>query len=374
MSAILATEKIKEDVKIRSLTVSAYRVPTEGPESDGTLSWDSTTVVLVELEAGGIVGIGYTYASETTAVFIDKELRSIVTGRNVFHIPAIIADMKAVIRNQGMSGIAMMAISAVDIALWDLKAKLLDLPLYVLLGARSLHMPLYGSGGFTNYTIDQLQKQLAEWDQMDMFAVKMKVGSAPRNDIERVKAVRDAIAQDTALYVDANGAYNTKQALHMAEEFAAHDVSWLEEPISSDNIDDLLLLRNRAPACIQIAAGEYGYIPQYYETMISPQAVDVLQADASRCGGISGFLDIGTTCATLEILFSSHCAPLAHLHAALTLPDFYIAEYFHDHALIEERFFESAVRIEKGHMIPDEQSPGLGIELKRKDIEKFKLS
>ncbi|ELR73117.1 Mandelate racemase [Fulvivirga imtechensis AK7] len=373
MGFSLATTEIAETIQIGGLTVTTCSVPTDGPESDGTLTWNCTTIVLVEIEAGGQYGLGYTYASEATATYIVKELQKHVVGKNIFHIPAIIAGLKAGIRNQGMSGIAMMAISAIDIALWDLKAKIFGQPLFRLLGARSEGMPLYGSGGFTNYSTEQLQGQLASWEEKGMKAVKMKIGREPKKDPERVKVARTALCSKTDLYVDANGAYNVKEALSMAEKFAGQQVTWFEEPVSSDNLEGLRYLRDRAPASIQIAAGEYGYIPQYFQHMIFPRAIDVLQADATRCGGISGFLDIGTTCATLEIPFSSHCAPLAHLHAALALPEFYIAEYFHDHTRIEKIFFESAATIEKGYMFPDEQSPGLGIELKHKDIEKYKL-
>lgn len=373
MSENLATPEVRERVGIQDLKASVYKVPTDGPESDGTLDWDSTTVVLVELKAADTIGFGYTYASEATAIFIKKELQDLLIGRDVFQIPSIIADLKIIVRNQGMSGVAMMAISAIDIALWDLKAKILELPLFKLLGARTERMPLYGSGGFTNYSIDRLQQQLGNWAESGMSAVKMKVGRQAEKDLERVQAAREAIGEYPNLYVDANGAYNTKQALTMAEEFAKHQVTWFEEPVSSDNVESLRFLRNRAPAMVKIVAGEYGYIPQYYETLVQPPAVDVLQADASRCGGISGFIQIGMMCSSLDMLYSSHCVPLVHLHAAISLPEFFIAEYFYDHVRIENIFFESSAKVEEGHLVPDQYTPGIGIEFKHSDAEKYKI-
>ena len=352
--------------------VSAYTVPTDGPESDGTLTWDSTTMVLVELEAGGKTGLGYTYADASVARLIDKTLRKVVEGEDAMQIPAIWQKMVAHIRNNGNSGLTHMAIAAIDIALWDLKAKLLDLPLASLLGMAKNDMLLYGSGGFTSYSVERLQKQLGGWVDAGIGFVKMKIGREPEQDVARAKAAKEAIGEGT-LFVDANGAYSAKQAIALAHEFDALGVTWFEEPVSSDDLAGLRFIREHAPRAMNIAAGEYGFNLTYFERMLDAGAVDVLQADATRCGGITGFLRAGAVCLAHHLPFSSHCAPALHLHPALALPNFHIAEYFYDHVRIEKMFFDEVPEPKNGKLAPDLSRPGLGLDFKRKDAVKYEL-
>lgn len=357
---------------IQKLTVSAYTVPTDGPESDGTLQWDSTTMVLVELEAGGKIGLGYTYADASVAVLIDKTLRKVVEGEDVMQIPAIWQKMVAQIRNNGNSGLTHMGIAAVDVALWDLKAKLLDLPLASLLGMAKSDMLVYGSGGFTWYSVERLQEQLGGWTEAGIGFVKMKIGREPDQDVARAKAAKEAIGEGT-LFVDANGAYSAKQAIAMAHEFDALGVSWFEEPVSSDDLAGLRFIREHAPRAMNIVAGEYGFNLTYFERMLDAGAVDILQADATRCGGITGFLRAGTVCEAHHMPFSSHCAPAMHLHPALALPNFYIAEYFYDHVRIEKMVFDGVPEPKDGKLTPDLSRPGLGLDFKRKDAASYKI-
>ncbi len=208
-------------------------------------------------------------------------------------VPAAWEAMVHAIRNLGRPGICSMAIAAVDSCLWDLKARLLDVPLVTLLGAAHDGAPVYGSGGFTSYSTAQLQKQLGGWVAEGIPRVKMKIGAHPDQDLDRVRAARQAIGPEPELFVDANGAYSRKQALDFADAFTEFGVSWFEEPVSADDLAGLHLLRDRAPAGMEIAAGEYGYDLWYFRRMLEAEAVDVLQADATRCAGITGFLQVG---------------------------------------------------------------------------------
>src|SRR5579884_2436839 len=257
-----------DEVSIETIDVSAYKIPTDAPESDGTYAWDATTLVVVEASAGGKRGIGYTYADTATARLTGDMLAKVVQGRNAMDIPGCWAAMVHAIRNLGRPGIASMAISAVDVALWDLKGRLLDLSLVDLLGAVRDAVPVYGSGGFTSYSIGQLQAQLRGWVGQGIPRVKMKIGTHPADDLGRVRAARDAIGPDAALYVDANGAYSRKQALAQAQAFREYGVVWFEEPVSSDDLDGLHLIRDRGPAGMDIAAGEYGYDLWYFRHML----------------------------------------------------------------------------------------------------------
>jgi L-alanine-DL-glutamate epimerase-like enolase superfamily enzyme len=359
--------------KIEKLAVSCYTVPTESPESDGTLKWEKTTLVLVEARAGGVAGIGYSYADVSTGKLIESLLGNVVVDRNAFDIPGAHAAMRHQIRNLGRPGIVSMAISAVDNALWDLKARLLNVSLAALLGSVRDGAEIYGSGGFTSYSIGKLQEQLGGWAAEGLTAVKMKIGRDPAADLERVRAAREAIGPEVRLFVDANGAYSRKEALAQAEKFAALDVRWFEEPVSSDDLEGLRFLRDRAPAGMDIAAGEYGYDSGYFRDMLAAGAIDVLQADATRCAGITGFMEAGTLCGAFQIPFSFHCAPTLHAAPACAVPSFRIGEYFFDHARIEQMLFDGALRPKNGKLVPDRSQPGFGLEFKRADAARFSV-
>lgn len=363
----------RERVAIDRLAVSVYTVPTDHPESDGTFAWTSTTMVLVEASAGDETGLGYSYTHRAAASLIEHTLADIVLGRSAFDVDGAWDAMLHAIRNLGRPGIASSAIAAVDIALWDLEAHLLGLPLVTLLGAVRDATPVYGSGGFTSYSIRQLCQQLAGWVRQGIPRVKMKVGTDPHDDPERVRAARDAIGPGAELFVDANGAYSRKQALGFAELFAESGVSWFEEPVTSDDLDGLRLMRDRAPAGMDIAAGEYGYDLWYFRRMLDSGAVDVLQADATRCAGITGFMRAGTLCEARSLPFSAHTAPSVHAHPACAIPTLRHVEYFHDHARIERMLFDGALEPLRGELRPDRSRPGLGLTLKRADAARFAI-
>src|SRR5579883_2806898 len=309
-------------VPIERLDVSAYKIPTDSPEADGTYAWNATTLVLVEVSGGGKRGLGYTYADAATATLIQTMLAEVVQGHDALAVPGAWEQMVRAIRNLGRPGIASMAIAAVDVALWDLKARILGLPLASLLGMARAAVPVYGSGGFTTYAHEQLQKQLGDWVRQGIKQVKMKIGTHPEDDLDRVRAAREAIGQHAKLMVDANGAYSRKQALAQAQAFAEYGVIWFEEPVSSDDLLGLRLMRDHAPAGMDIAAGEYGYDLVYFRRMLEAGAVDVLQADGSRCAGITGFLRAGTLAAAYALQLSAHCAPSLHLHPCCAIPNF----------------------------------------------------
>ena len=360
-------------VPVDALEVRAYQVPTDAPESDGTYEWRATTLVVVEITAGGTSGLGYTYADTATETLIHDLLAPVVRGRNAMNVAGAWSAMVAAIRNLGRPGIASMAISAVDTALWDLKARLLELPLVTLLGAVHDAVAVYGSGGFTSYTIKQLQEQLAGWVASGIARVKMKIGRDRSADSHRVRAARQAIGNEAQLFVDANGAYSRKEALGSARVFATLGVTWFEEPVSSDDLEGLRLIRDLGPAGMDIAAGEYGYDLFYFRRMLEAGAVDVLQADVTRCGGITEFLRIGALCQARSLPLSAHCAPTLHISVACALPNIRHLEYFHDHDRIEHMLFDGAPVPRGGKLSPDLSRPGLGIEFKRKDAQRYAI-
>lgn len=356
---------------IEGVTVSAFLVPTDKPESDGTLRWTSTGVVVVEVEAGGVAGLGYSYTTPAAAGIVRDTLLPAIDGGPALDVPRLWHAMHAAIRNLGAQGVTSSAIAAVDVALWDLKARLLGVPLALLLGRVRNDVPVYGSGGFTSYGDHELAEQLAAWAEAGMERVKMKVGRWPADDPARVAVAREAIGPDVGLMVDANGGYTRKQALRLAERFAELDVLWFEEPVSSDDLNGLRLVRDRAPAGMEVTAGEYGFDLAYFQRMLDADAVDVLMADATRCRGITGFLRVAALCDGAQIPLSAHAAPALHLHAALAAPGLRDIEWFHDHARIERLFFDGAQEPRDGVLRPDLSRLGHGLVLKRGDAADF---
>ncbi|MEO7560856.1 MAG: enolase C-terminal domain-like protein [Nitrosospira sp.] len=357
--------------RIAEVRVSAFTIPTATPESDGTFEWNATTLVVVEIDGGGKTGIGFTYADTATAKLIHDMLADIVIGRHALDVGDCWNAMVAAIRNLGRPGICSMAIAAVDNALWDLKARILGLPLVSLLGPVRTAVRIYGSGGFTSYSLAELQKQLAGWASSGITCVKMKIGREPGKDVARVTAAREAIGENTELFVDANGAYSRKQALTMAFLFAESGVSWFEEPVSSDDLEGLRLMRDGAPPGMDISAGEYGYESGYFRRMLQAGAIDVLQADATRCAGISGFMQAAALCQGFNLPLSSHCAPSIHIHPCCATTPVRHLEYFYDHVRIEKMLFDGAIEPKDGLLTPDLTRPGLGLEFKRTDAARY---
>jgi L-alanine-DL-glutamate epimerase-like enolase superfamily enzyme len=352
---------------IESASVAAYTIPTDKPESDGTLEWTATTLVLVRCRAGGQDGIGYGYADTGTAKLIHDKLLPLLAGQDALATNARWLDMAIALRNLGRPGICAMAIAAVDTALWDVKAKCLGVSLATLLGTARHAIPVYGSGGFTSYSVAELQEQLSSWARAGFGMVKMKIGREPEADPERVRLAAHAVGRNTRLFVDANGAYTRKQALAFAERFADQGVAWFEEPVSSDDLAGLRLLRDRGPGGMAISAGEYGYDLPYFRRMLEAQAVDVLQADATRCAGITGFLGVSALCEAFGVPLSSHCAPALHLPLCCACRPAVHLEWFHDHVRIERMLFDGAPHPVRGMLSPDDSRPGLGLEFKEGD-------
>lgn len=273
---------------VENLTVSVYRIPTDLPGGDATLTWGATTLVLVEAVAAGVTGLGFTYGSPATAPVVEHELADLVIGHDAFDVPAANDRMSRALRNAGRPGIAAGAVSAVDTALWDLKARLLGLPLLRLLGAARTEVAVYGSGGFTTYDDAQLVEQLRGWTDQGIDRVKIKIGESwgrqEARDLHRTALVRRTVGDTAELYVDANGGYTRKQAIRVAAAMSGLGVTWLEEPVSSDDLTGLREVRDAVTA--DVAAGEYGYDLPYFARMAASDAVDCLQADVTRCGGI----------------------------------------------------------------------------------------
>jgi L-alanine-DL-glutamate epimerase-like enolase superfamily enzyme len=360
------------DAALERVAVSAYTVPTDEPESDGTLEWDSTTIVLVEVEGGGERGLGYTYGAVATGKLVEEKLADVVIGRDLGDVHGAWVAMGRALRNIGRPGLGSMAIAAVDIALWDLHARLLDRPLSTVLGAVRDEVPIYGSGGFTSYSPDRVGEQLGGWVAAGIPRVKMKVGREPEADPARIDAARRAIGNEGELFVDANGAFERQAALEWAARYAQEwDVTWFEEPVSSADFGGLRLLREQSPPELEIAAGEYAYVRRDFENLLEAGAVDCLQADVTRCGGFSGLLEAAQLAGDHGLEISGHCAPAASAPVLCAVGRLRHLEWFHDHVRVEALLFDGVPEPAGGVIRPDLERPGLGLELKRADAARF---
>lgn len=361
--------------KITAGRVSAYTIPTDKqPETDGTAEWNSTTIVIVELTSQDVTGLGYSYANEAAAKVAEELIRKAILGNDAFDIQALHSSMDRKVRNWGRPGLVASAISAVDTCLWDVKARLLRLPLLGLLGKVRDEIQAYGSGGFTSYTEKELINQLTGWAEEGLSCVKMKIGTHPEKDVPRVKAVQKALDGKAQLYVDANGAYDRQQALHKAQQFGDLGVTWFEEPVTSDDRIGLHFMVERAPAVMKIAAGEYNYTLDDARLLIEAQAVDVLQSDVTRCGGVTNFIKIGHLCDIAHYPYSAHTAPSIHATLCCALSPAMNVEYFYDHVRIEHMIFDGAITAKKGMLAPNLSEHGFGLTLKGSDAEKYKVS
>ncbi|MGH3852276.1 MAG: enolase C-terminal domain-like protein [Pseudonocardiaceae bacterium] len=366
-----------DEVTVERLSAAVYVIPTDAPEADGTFAWDSTTLVVVHAAGGGRTGVGYTYAGAGCKAVVDGPLATAVTGRAVLDVPGAWQAMVTAVRNLGRPGLVSCAISAVDTALWDLKGALLDLPVCGLLGITREEVPIYGSGGFTTYDDATAAAQLQRWvDDWSIPRVKIKIGESggtrvPR-DLARIAFARKVIGPDVELYVDANGGYSRKQAIRVAHAMADSDVTWFEEPVSSDDLAGLREVRDQSTP--DTAAGEYGYDLAYFARMVNAQAVDCLQVDVTRCGGITDWLRAAAVAAAHNLQVSGHCAPNLHAHVAAAVPNLRHLEYFHDHHRIETMLFDGALSPRGGALRPDRTRPGLGLVFKRNDAEQFRMA
>jgi L-alanine-DL-glutamate epimerase-like enolase superfamily enzyme len=362
---------------VEAVRAAAYTVPTDGPEADGTLDWSSTTAVVVTVTAAGLTGTGWSYTAPAAAHVVTDLLRGVVVGLDAEDMGGAFVAMRKAARNILVPGLVTAAISAVDLALWDLKARLYQTSLSGLFGRVREKVAIYGSGGFTTYDDDRMRDQLRGWVKHDgVRYAKIKIGEdwgrREARDLHRIEVARDAIGPDVELFVDANGAYSVKQAVRVAKAAAVAGVElrWFEEPVSSDDLPGLAAVRSMVD--VEVAAGEYGNDPQYFRTMCAAGAIDCLQLDATRCGGFTGFLAGAAVADAFGYQVSAHCAPQLHAHVAAAVPNLRHVEWFADHVRLDPMLFDGTLAPAGGVVRPDPAVPGHGMKL-RPDADQYRV-
>jgi L-alanine-DL-glutamate epimerase-like enolase superfamily enzyme len=342
---------------IEDLQAQAYRFPTPCPESDGTLTWEATTMVLARVRGGDVEGLGWTYADPGCVPVITGPMAEVIVGRPLLDVPARWLAMQQRFRNLGRPGLASCALSAVDIALWDAAAQHLDVPVSRLLGRCRDEVPVYGSGGFTSLSEDELVDQLRNWvTRQQLPRVKIKIGegwgSRIDRDLDRIRLARHTVGAGVELFVDANGGYTLGQARRMSRALDEFGVTWFEEPVSSDDLAGLDGLRGWCTA--DVAAGEYGYDLSYFARMAP--VVDCVQVDVTRCGGFTEWRRIAGLAAGLGREVSAHCAPNLSVHAGAATLNFRHIEWFVDHDRIETEVFDGCADPRGGTASPSDRA------------------
>jgi L-rhamnonate dehydratase len=364
------TGRVMDDApRIEALEVETFRVLT-GRNHHGHLDWETATVVTVHARAGSVTGLGWTYASRAAAILIDDTLKDVVVGLSAFDVGRAHAAMNRALRNVGRRGVGAMALSAIDVALWDLKARLLQKPLVELFGAVRDSVEVYGSGGASNLEGAALVEHLGKWIACGMERVKVRIGTNPASDRARVCTAHNVLPHGMELLVDAGGAYEPKHAIDVAAWLDDEvDVRWLEEPCAADDLDGLARVRDNVR--MDVAAGQYAETDDDVTRLIP--LVDCLQADATRCGGISGFLDVAARCQAAHLPLSANAASQLHAHVGCAAPTLRHVEHHFEHTRVDTLLFDGCLSPVRGTLTPDRARHGHGLTLKRADADRFRV-
>jgi len=324
----------------------------------------------------GIEGLGTSAGSTAVQAVVEDSLKEVLIGEDPFNIEKLWNLMFWTVRGVGRKGIAFCAISALDIALWDLKAKALNLPLYRLLGPYTDTVPVYGSGGWTNFSESELVAEQVGYVERGFPRVKMKVGKdfgmSEDEDVKRLAAVRKAVGDDVEIYVDANNGYYAKQAIRMSQIFEQFDVKWFEEPVLADDIEGLSVISQSTT--IPVATGEHEYTKYGFKELISRGGADIVQPDIGRVGGVTEWMKVAHIAHGFNLPVAPHAYQLIHLHVACATPNLKVVEYLGVSDQSDRVWYTEFPEPVNGMWSPYPDRPGLGLELDPDVVKKFKVN
>ena len=324
----------------------------------------------------GLQGLGLGGGAQAAREVIERTLKPILVGQNPLHIEKIWDDLFWAVRGVGRKGLAFCAISAVDVALWDLKAKFFEVPLYQLLGPYTEVVPIYGSGGWTHFNLDELLAEQSGYVERGMKSVKMKVGKdfgqSEQEDIQRLAAIREAVGDDIEILIDANNGYYAKQAIRMAKAFEPYRVGWFEEPVLADDIEGLAAVARAID--IPVATGEHEYTKYGFKDLIARGGADIVQPDVGRVGGITEWLKVAHLAHAFNLPVAPHAYQLVHLHLACATPNLRIVEYLGAVEAADKIFYTEFPQPDPdGMWAPYPDKPGLGLELDPTAVKKYSV-
>lgn len=354
--------------KIKKVDVHLVSTQVKGGFQDATRNVEMIGYTIVRITTDqGLEGFGVTYhevGGEATKSLIINNIAPKLIGRDPLETEVIWQEMFHYLRGIGRKGLMFCALSAVDIALWDLKGKIFEIPLYRLLGGNKTKIPVYGSGGWTSYSDEHLVEEMkgivAQGYQIIKFKVGVNGGDTPLKDVERVRKVREAVGPDIKILLDANNCWDAATAVQFANRVREYNISLLEEPVFADDIRGLAKFKRGTD--IPLATGEHEYTKFGARDLVLNEAADIIQCDGTRAGGYTEMLKIAAITQAWNLKFAPHAMENIHIHLISAVPN---ALYLERLLLFEE--LTSSVYInppmpENGFMeIPD--LPGLGLEL-----------
>ena len=321
----------------------------------------------------GLEGLSPSGGGRAGQTLIEGTFKELLVGQDPLNIEKIWDDLFWCVRGVGRKGLAFCALSAVDVALWDLKAKHFNVPLYQLLGPYTDSVPVYGSGGWTNFNTEELVAEQTGYVERGFKAVKMKVGKdfgmSEREDIQRLAAVREAVGDDIEIYIDANNGYYAKQAIYMGKAFEEYRVGWFEEPVLADDIDGLAAIAKAID--IPVATGEHEYTKFGFKELIARGGADIVQPDVGRVGGITEWMKVAHLAHAFNLPVAPHAYQLIHLHLACATPNLKVVEYLGIAEESDKTVYKEWSPPKDGMWSPDPNKLGLGLELDPEAVEKY---
>src|SRR5579885_655069 len=362
-------------MKITAITTEEFRWPRHKPISNGKHTYTHSGLALVKIETdAGITGIGLGgggLVGNATIQHLKKELigEDPIDVERLWHkmwVPKLI----------GRRGLTARAISAIDIGLWDIRAKVANLPLYKLLGGFRDRVPTYIAGGYyeEGKGLKELAREMEENVEMGAKAIKMKVGAVSiAEDVERVKTVRAAVGPNVKVMVDANCAYRYYQAIQLAKRIEEYDIFWFEEPVAADDYEGHARLATQTS--IPIATGENEYTRYGFRDLIARGCAAILNADAQVLGGVTEFMKVAALAQAHDLDVAPHGIQNVHIHLVAAISNGLIVEYYRDSVdpMWRKMFKETLMLNSDGTLSPPNR-PGLGLEPNEEALAPYRVS
>ena len=360
-------------MKITKLETQLVNVPLEKQIRTAIHSMNSVGCVLVSIHSdSGLVGEGYCFTLNAVRLkAFDKVIQSfspMVVAQDADFIEGIWENIYQSLNAVGQKGITIGALSAVDMALWDLQGKVLDKPLHRLFGACRSRVKTYASGGlWLSQSIDELTVEAQSFIDQGFRSMKIRVGKPNwREDVERVKAVREVIGQNIELLADANQSLNTKQAIKLGRELEAFELGWLEEPVGAQDLVGHAEIRNRLDT--PIASGETEYTRYGMKAMIEARACDILMPDLQRIGGLTEMRKVAALAASFDMPVSTHIFTEQSLCFAGSSPNCISVEHMPWFAPL----FNESMEVVDGELVIPERA-GTGFTFNTEAVVRYKF-
>jgi D-arabinonate dehydratase len=362
-------------MKIVNITTESYSWPRVKPITNGKHTYTHSGLGLVKIETDeGITGVGMGSTGGVAGATIERFKPELI-GEDPIDVERLWHKMW-IPKLIGRRGLTTRAISAIDIGLWDLRAKVASMPLYKMLGGFRDRMPTYIAGGYyeEGKGLVELTQEMAGYVEMGARAVKMKIGAIPiREDVERVKAVRQAIGPDVKLLLDANCAYRSYQAIQFAKRVEEFDPFWFEEPVAPDDYDGFRKLA--AQTTIPIATGENEYTRYGFRDLIATQAVPILNADAKVLGGVTEFAKVAALAQAYDLDIAPHGAQEVHIHLVAAIANGLILEFYPTRfERMREKIYRHPLQLNDDGTVSPPDLPGLGVELDYSALEPYRVA